>query len=126
MCRVDVCPGNRRILNGPRKVDSNQLVLDFLKKHCEQPSLDSPGTFVFICKSCFYTVEKVNRGLDSAQQALNSLRHSMELSPARFQINTEHPLPPPVITPPSASLSIAETTASTSSASDEDSEPRNS
>ena len=49
----------------------------------------------------------------------------MKLSPARFQINTEHPLPPPVITLPAAPLSIAETTASTSSASDENSEPRN-
>lgn len=127
VCKVAVVCGNRRILNGPREIESNKRVVDFLKKHCghPSPSLDSSGTFTFICRSCFSTVEKANKCLHSAQQAVDSLRQSIGLSPSHFELITQHPVPPPIITTPAAGQTEAKDVACTSAVSDPGNEPSN-
>ena len=95
VCKTHVSAGNRRVLNGPREVESNKKVVDFLNKCCCNP-LNAPS---FICKSCFSTVEKAHKHVQSAKLTIDSLRQSLDLPLAQLELNStvyRHPCFGPV------------------------------
>ena len=98
VCKTSISAGNRRLLNGPREVESNKKVRDFLNKFCHSP-LNAPDIPSFICKSCFCTVEKASKHIQSAQHALDSLRQSLDLPLAQLELNSTVEPEPPAATP---------------------------
>ena len=96
VCKTHVSAGNRRVLNGPREVESNKKVVDFLNKYCCKP-LNAPDVPSFICKSCFSTVQKAHKHVQSAKLTIDSLRQSLDLPLAQLELNST--VEPPAATP---------------------------